>query len=147
MLRGLIGLRIGALTVLAVTGAGCYHATIETGLPPSSQTVENDWAPSWIAGLVPPKTVETAERCPDGVAKVETRLSFMNQVVSIITLGIYTPMSIRVTCAAQSALPQDAAGSGVLILEGASPDEKQKALAAAAALSAVNGDAVFVVGM
>ena len=105
MLRGLIGLRIGALTVLAVTGVGCYHATIESGLPPSSQTVENDWAPSWIAGLVPPKTVETAERCPDGVAKVETRLSFLNQVVSIITLGIYTPMSIRVTCAAQSARP------------------------------------------
>ena len=46
------------LAVLAL--AGCYHATIETGLPPSSQTVEDNFADAWVYGLVPPKTVETA---------------------------------------------------------------------------------------
>jgi hypothetical protein len=148
MLRGVVGLRIGALTVLSVTGVGCYHATVITGLPPSNQTVENAWAPSWIAGLVPPKTVETAERCVDGVAKVETRLSFLNQVVSILTIGIYTPMSIKVTCATRSARPQDGdTASEVRVPEGASLEEKRQALQAAAALSAAKGDAVFVVGM
>jgi hypothetical protein len=34
------------------------------------------------------------------VAKVETRHSFLNQLVGILTLGIYTPMHIKVTCAA-----------------------------------------------
>ena len=84
-----------ALIVLS----GCFHATIETGLTPSTKVLEKKWASSWIYGLVPPKTVETASRCPDGVAKVETQRSFLNQVVEILTLGIYTPMDIRVTCA------------------------------------------------
>ena len=79
--------------------AGCYHATIETGLPPSPQTLENKWASGWIYGLVPPKTVETMQRCPNGVARVETQLSFANQLVNFLTLGIYTPMEIVVTCA------------------------------------------------
>ena len=34
----------------------------------------------------------------DGVAIVETRISFMNQLVSALTLGIYSPMEIVVTC-------------------------------------------------
>jgi hypothetical protein len=79
--------------------AACWHATIETGLTPSTVVIDKSWASSWIYGLVPPKTVETASRCPDGVAKVETELTFLNQVVHILTLGIYTPMRIRVTCA------------------------------------------------
>ena len=83
----------------AVALSGCYHATIETGLPPSPQTLENKWASGWIYGLVPPKTVETMQRCPNGVARVETQLSFANQLVNFLTLGIYTPMEIVVTCA------------------------------------------------
>lgn len=82
--------------------AACWHATVETGLTPSTVVIDKAWASSWIYGLVPPKTVETASRCPDGVAKVETELTFLNQVVHILTLGIYTPMRIRVTCALAS---------------------------------------------
>lgn len=49
--------------------------------------------------LLPPSMVSTAERCPNGVAKVETQQSFVNQLVGFLTLGIYTPMQIKVTCA------------------------------------------------
>lgn len=84
--------------VLAGT-AGCYHATVETAATPSTETVEKKWASGWIFGLVPPSTMSTKEKCPNGVAKVETQLSFANQLVSILTLGIYTPMDIRATCA------------------------------------------------
>jgi hypothetical protein len=85
------------VTVTLLTA--CWHATVETGLTPSTVVIDRSWASSWIYGLVPPKAVETASRCPDGVAKVETELTFLNQVVHILTLGIYTPMRIRVTCA------------------------------------------------
>ncbi|MGH7586040.1 MAG: Bor family protein [Gemmatimonadales bacterium] len=97
-------MRAPRFTVIALTvllGA-CYHATIDTGKTPSPTTVEKQWASSWIFGLVPPSTVETAAQCPSGVARVETQLSFVNQLVSLLTLGIYTPMDIRVTCAAAS---------------------------------------------
>jgi hypothetical protein len=78
---------------------GCYRATIDTGVKPSNVVIEKRWASGWIFGLVPPSTVETAAKCPSGVAKVETKLSFVNQLVSFVTLSIYTPMKIRVTCA------------------------------------------------
>ena len=93
--------RFGLLAFLAL--AACHHATIATGVKPSTVTLEQRWASSWIGGLVPPHTVETAAKCPEGVAKVETRLGFLNMLVGIITLGIYTPMDIRVTCAESAA--------------------------------------------
>ena len=89
-----------ALLVLLVFGAaGCFHATIETGATPGTKVVEQKWASGWIFGLVPPKPVQAEKECPNGVSRVETQLSFLNQVVHVVTLGIYTPMDIRATCA------------------------------------------------
>ncbi|HET6579197.1 MAG TPA: hypothetical protein VFG66_12795 [Gemmatimonadales bacterium] len=97
------------LLVACVLSLGCYHATVETGAPPSPEVIDKSFASGWIYGLVPPSTVSTAARCPNGPAKVETRLSFVNQLVSFLTLGIYTPMQITVTCAASKTA---AAGAG-----------------------------------
>jgi len=91
--------RIVLLVAAAAVCGGCYHATVDTGLAPSPQTVEKPWASGWIYGLVPPSTVETQQKCPKGVSKVETQLSFPNMLVSALTFSIYTPMSVKVTCA------------------------------------------------
>jgi Bor protein len=88
-------LRAAVLVLLA----GCYHATVETGATPSTVVIDKSFAPAWIYGLVPPSTVSTQEKCANGVAKVETQHTFLNQLVGVLTLGIYTPMQIRVTCA------------------------------------------------
>ena len=93
-MRRIIGVCAGAVIL-----SGCYHATIETGLAPSAQTLSREWAPGWIYGLVPPSSTETQQRCPNGVAKIDTQLSFPNMLVGYITFGIFTPMSIVVTCA------------------------------------------------
>lgn len=85
---------------LLILLAGCYHATVETGATPSTVVIDKEFASSWIYGLVPPDPVPTMERCPSGVAKVETQHTFVNQLVGLLTLGIYTPMQIKVTCAA-----------------------------------------------
>lgn len=87
---------VGLITILS----GCYHATVTTGATPSTEVVEQRFASGWVFGLVPPSTIETASKCTSGVAQVETQLSFVNQLVGLLTLGIYTPMSIKVTCAA-----------------------------------------------
>ncbi len=90
---------------IAVIGMGaCYHTTIDTGRASNGVTVSKPWANSFIYGLVPPAVVETASRCPNGIARVETQLSFLNQLVGIITLGIYTPMEVQVACAGNAAL-------------------------------------------
>lgn len=136
--------RIGALAVIAVAISGCYHATIETGLAPSNRKVEKHWASGWIGGLVPPSYVETVEQCSEGVARVETKLSFLNQLVAGLTLGIYTPMYIEITCA-EGVRNADAAESPeVEIGREATMEEKRAALREAAALSARLGSAVTV---
>jgi hypothetical protein len=79
---------------------------------------------SFAWGLIPPPVVETAQRCPDGVARVETWHSFLNQVANALTGGIISPMSIRVTCAAGTRVEVDDAAA--LRLDPGSPLDAQQ---------------------
>lgn len=95
---------VSILIVLCLIGisfssSGCYHQQVVTGKTPSSTVIENQWATSLVYGLVPPPIVETAQECPDGVARVETKISFLNGLVAALTASIYTPISVKVTCA------------------------------------------------
>ena len=92
--------RIASLIVLAAFSTGCYHSTVRTGSPLGTTTIEQPWALSFVYGIVPPPTVETASKCPSGVAQVESQQSFLNGLVGALTFGLFTPMSIKVTCAA-----------------------------------------------
>ncbi len=91
--------KAASLFALVLVSAGCFHATIETGRPASSTVSDKGWAHGFLWGLVPPSTVETAQKCPSGVAKVETQQSFLNLLANLITSGLYSPMQITVTCA------------------------------------------------
>jgi len=132
------------LLILGIILSGCYHAQITTGQAASSQVVEKPWASSFIGGLVPPQIVNVASECPSGVAKVETKLSFLNMVVSALTFSIYTPMHITVTCAATRAeLPSD-----VNIIDLASSevenDVRDQVFADAVSLSKTLNEPVFI---
>jgi hypothetical protein len=136
--------RLGTLLTAVVVLSGCYHATIETGLPPGNQTLEKPWASSWIGGLVPPQTVETASRCPNGVARIETQQSFVNGLVAWITFFIYTPMTIVVTCAGPDTPMDEADQDAVSIRLDANIQEKQHAFHDAAMLAARRGVPVLL---
>ena len=122
--------KLAALSLAAIVLTGCYHATINTGRTPSTQVVEKAWASGWIYGLVPPSTVETAQKCPNGVATVETQLSFANQLVNFLTAGIYSPMAIRITCAQSggtASLPRiDAGGNNGAAIQAAAQLSAQR---------------------
>lgn len=90
-------LLVAAVLVLGLSG--CYHATVDTGLSPSAKVVQKDWAHGFLFGLVPPGEIDTTAECTNGVAQVDTELSFLNQVASFLTSGLYTPMTIRAICA------------------------------------------------
>jgi len=125
------------LAGLLLTG-GCYHATITTGAQPSNQVIEKAWAHSFLWGLVPPSTVETASKCPHGVAQVETQMSFLNLLANFITGGIYSPMEITVTCAATGTA---SAGSATVIR---ADGDGQAAIRKAAEASRQTGQPVYV---
>ncbi len=93
--------RLVATIIAASLSAGCasYHAVVKTGVEPGPRKVEDKWADSWAGGLVAPDAVDAEPGCgEDGVALIETKISFLNQLVSTLTLGIYSPMEIIVTC-------------------------------------------------
>ena len=128
----------------AIALTACWHATIDTGLAPSTQVIDKAWASSWIIGLVPPSTVATQAQCPHGVSKVETQLSFLNMLVAALTLDIYTPMAIKVTCAqgGRSAVPSNA--TEIYVDRSATPEQTQRAFDAAALKSIQNSVPVYI---
>ena len=96
--------RIAAVCCLGLVG--CFHANVETGRPPGAERIEKDWAHGFLWGLVPPEPIAAQQTCTEGVARVETQHSFLNSLVQFLTLGIYTPIDITVTCAAPASAPK-----------------------------------------
>jgi len=95
-------LRRRLLPLLVLFSAGCYHARVETGRTAGTQHIDKGWAPGFFYGAVGPGTVDGKAGCSHGVSKVETKHSFLNMLVGGLTLGLYTPMTVDVTCAAPS---------------------------------------------
>jgi len=129
------------VTAVLVSSA-CYHATIETGLPASSETITIPWAHGFVYGLVPPAAVNSASKCRNGVAKVETQHSFLNMLAQWLTFGLYTPMQIDVTCASSNRMAS--ASDPAIRAKGESVEARTAAMAEAVALSLKLNQAVFV---
>ncbi|MBV6522905.1 MAG: hypothetical protein MNPFHGCM_03055 [Gemmatimonadaceae bacterium] len=128
-----------AVSLLAL--GACYHQVVETGLPAGTQTVSKPWTPTWIFGLVPATPIDVRSTCRSGVAFVDTKMSFANGLVSGLTIGIFTPRSVVVTCAAQSA----ANGATRIDVSSTTDDALEVALSQAEAMSRAAGHGVYVV--
>jgi hypothetical protein len=135
--------KLAAVTAL-LSLAGCYHAIINTGLSPSSEVIDQPWASGWVYGLVPPKPVDTMAKCKSGVAKVETLHSFLNSLVGALTFGIYTPMTIKVTCATGGHASIPAGAERIQLGSNATTAQVQDALTRAAALALQNDVPVYI---
>lgn len=89
--------------VVAVSGiamlSGCFHQAVQTGLAPSSTVVQKSFHPTWIFGLVKATPIDVRQECPAGVASASTRMTFANGLVGLLTIGIFTPHEVKVTCA------------------------------------------------
>ena len=95
-----------SLVVSALLLSACFHQIVQTGRTPGTTVVERPWTATWLWGLVPAEEISVVAQCPNGVATIETQQSFLTGLVGGLTLGIYTPQEVRVTCASgSSALP------------------------------------------
>lgn len=97
-----------ALVVLGSTA--CFHQVVQTGRPAGSTVIDKPWVNMWLWGLVAAEPMETRPMCPSGVAVVTTEMSFLNGLASAITLGIYSPAHVTITCSSggRASLPTDA---------------------------------------
>jgi hypothetical protein len=90
-----------AVTLLAA----CFHQVVQTGRKPGPVVVQQEWVKTWIFGLIAADPIDVRRQCPSGVATVETQQSFPNTLVGMVTIGIFTPQTVKITCAAAGSSP------------------------------------------
>lgn len=139
-------IRIISALLLVTLISGCYNAVVMTDKTPSNVVIDQPWAMGFIYGLVPPSPIDASETCSDGVAKVETKISFLNGLVSVLTFSIVTPMHITVTCAE----PGSTADAGfqedqtITVPEGATDSELQEIYKYASDLAVKHDKPIYV---
>ena len=103
-----------SILLVAILMSGCYQTAITMDNEPSER-VERVRVDKFLGGLFPrtqpvlandndpvrPSDPIRGEDVCDGreVHKVETFHSFWNGVLASVTWGIYTPVTVRITCA------------------------------------------------
>ncbi|MBM4389951.1 MAG: Bor family protein [Deltaproteobacteria bacterium] len=78
--------------------SGCYKATVtfEGGSPGAEQRVK---VHALIAGLVSLNDIDANKVCGDkGVWSVSSRHNVIDMLLGMLTSGIYTPVTVLVTC-------------------------------------------------
>ncbi len=128
------------LALATVASTGCYHAVVETGRPAGGTIVSRPWTPTFLWGLVAAPEINVAAQCPRGIARVDTELSFVNALATIVTFGIYSPRSVTVTCASGSA----SLNGRVIEVAGTDINARLAAMNAATEASVRTGEPVFV---
>lgn len=86
---------LAACTALSTTG--CYRATF---IEPNGRAgvVHEEWTDFFLFGLVGDADFDVRDFCAAEPVKLRTGGNFGTGVVAIVTLGIYTPRKVYITC-------------------------------------------------
>lgn len=88
-------LLIGALSLCALCGC---HATFRDPSVPAGQ-LHTRWSNFYVGGLVGHDRIDIRDYCPSGrVHEVETAENAATLGLTVVTLGIYAPRRVYITC-------------------------------------------------
>jgi Bor protein len=90
-----VALLIGALPL----SVACHTMTFQVADGPAGVVVK-DRKSFYLGGLVPTKHVDVAQFCPNGAVAITEEISFVDGLLSLVTLSIYTPRSSYYECSA-----------------------------------------------
>jgi hypothetical protein len=107
------------LSVISITSAQAQDSTSMS----ARVTAAKQWATTFVYGVVPAAVAQAAAQCQDGLAKVRRGQTPANTLVSIVTIGMFNPITILVTCALPSEKP------AIDVPADATLDERRNALA------------------
>ena len=107
------------LSVISITSAQAQDSTSMS----ARVTAAKQWATTFVYGVVPATVAQAAAQCQDGLAKVRRGQTPANTLVSIVTIGMFNPITIIVTCALPSEKP------AIDVPADATLDERRNALA------------------
>ena len=83
-----------------VLAAGCFRVTYQSSVKrPGPVKVHHDFD-FFLVGLIGEAHVRPDADCPGkGVARMASGLTVVDSLLTIITIGIYSPRTVVVTCA------------------------------------------------
>jgi Bor protein len=85
-----------ASLLAAALGSAC------TGATPSAVAPHQHWVPGYVFGLWGKAELDVRDDCPTtGAQSVRIGVTWSTLLVSLVTLGVYTPREVRVQCRAQ----------------------------------------------
>jgi hypothetical protein len=142
-MTGMLRLPTLAVLTMLLVATGCFHQVVRTGAPPGAVVIERPWTATYLFGLVPANAINTAAQCPNGVAIVATQQTFMNGLVGVLTIGIYTPQTVTITCAAAPLARQE--GRSMSLPADASIADREAAVREAIELARRTGELVIVI--
>lgn len=88
-------LLLGALALALLSGC---HATFRDPKVPAGKE-HAAWSKFYLGGLVGHARIDIRDYCPSGrVHEVETAEDFKTVLLTVLTLGIYAPRRVYITC-------------------------------------------------
>jgi hypothetical protein len=103
--------RLAALAMTVALSSACATHAIKYSNPKAaaaSGTVHEVNQAFFLWGLAGGDEIDLDRMCPAGVRRIESRHSAGDQFLSLITVGIYSPMSVDVECTGGAASPASA---------------------------------------
>jgi len=88
---------LAAAAVLAL--AGCHTVRMQTGRPETQRRYETT-VHFFLWGLAGEGRVDLDAACPEGVASIHSGVTFPGWLAEVVTLGIWSPRTVVVDCAA-----------------------------------------------
>ena len=96
--------RLGRLALaFALAASGCAETVFRSGLPAGQTAPSYDrrWRDALLYGTVEPaRPVPLDQICPIGWSEIRVTPTFPAALLGWVTLGIYTPTTVTVVCAA-----------------------------------------------
>ena len=91
---------------IALAASACVSHKIQYRNPTVQAQGETKSAKQsfYLWGLVGGSEVNLQQMCPGGVAAIESRTGVGDQIFTVLTGGLYSPMSVDVTCGAGGAV-------------------------------------------
>ncbi len=115
--RGLFrAVRARGPLALCIACTGCYSTVVRSGLPAGTSPAgwEERWHASFLFGAVESRPGDLRLVCPQGWSEIRGQTSFLQGVLHVLSLFVYTPGTVTVVCAGQPGDPPPRPGEGAL---------------------------------
>jgi hypothetical protein len=95
-----ITLRRAGLVAALALAAGCYNVTIrpEGGYRVATPPTFEQRQDFYLWGLVGESHIDTRTVCKNGTSQLQSQVRFVDGLLTLVTLGIYSPETARVWC-------------------------------------------------